>query len=291
MAMALRSQVTDDDPLTLTKWELRAHPGLRDAVLLSAAGTIAFHESDAVLHANQKDGGRFLFTLLFIHAYYADGHVGLTRISALCETIGLCGAGRAAAMLTQMERGGYLLRDPSDRRRLTPSPTGLAAVRERIRSEMNAAALISPDVQPVLARLDDERVFGAVMRALGASFILRREFFVAKDSAAQLFTQRDCGMLVLFSICLAGRSDDSIPPTGPVKVSIADMADKFTVSRAHVRKLISDAEEAGLIQRGDSLRELTLSPALRDAVLDFFVTVFGVMTICARAASAEASPA
>lgn len=274
------------DALEAAKARIRAHPDLRDAVMLSAAGSIAAHQSDPALHTTQKDGGRFLFTMLSMHVHYTDGYLSAGRITALCEQLNLCSPGRTAAMLGQMEHAGYLTRDPEDRRRMVLARAAIVAVRERIRSELHAISMVAPEVAPALTALDDERVFGRMMQETGLIFIERGLFFVHKDSPAQAFTQRDCGMLILFTIMLSGSPDDDIPPTMAVPVSIAKIADQFGVSRAHVRKLLTDSETLGLLEREQGERAVRLTPVLREAALDFFATMFAVL----RRAALTAAP-
>ena len=65
----------------------------------------------------------------------------------------------------------------------------------------------------------------------------------------ELFLDRNAGLMILFSILLAGKNDDTIPPRRPVPFSISAIANRFGVSRVHVRTLLRDAEAEGLIRR------------------------------------------
>ena len=61
-------------------------------------------------------------------------------------------------------------------------------------------------------------------------------------------------MMILFSMILAGEANDAIPPMRPLQISISALAQRFGVSRVHVRTLLRDAEAAGLIERTSERR-------------------------------------
>ena len=104
----------------------------------------------------------------------------------------------------------------------------------------------------------------------------------------QLFLERNAGLVMLFNIMLAGERDDTFPPMRPVRVSISALATRFGVSRAHVRKLLRDAQQAGLIERaGVEEGGLMLSAGFRTAMETVVGTGILFFAHCARAALAE----
>ena len=90
-----------------------------------------------------------------------------------------------------------------------------------------------------------------------------------------LFAERNAGMVILFSLLLAGEGDDSFPPARPVPVSISALGAKFGVSRKHVLTLLRDAENEGFLQRtGDRNDRVVLLPRVREGLQMFFATMF-----------------
>ena len=103
-----------------------------------------------------------------------------------------------------------------------------------------------------------------------------------------LFAERSAGMMILFSLLLAHESEGSFPPTRPVSISITGLARRFGVSRAHVLRLLRDAEHAGFLRRvGAGKDSIELQPKLTQAALDMFATMFLYLANCARTAMTE----
>jgi DNA-binding GntR family transcriptional regulator len=75
-----------------------------------------------------------------------------------------------------------------------------------------------------------------------------------------------------------------------VRISISELARRFSVSRVHVLRLLRDAAAEGLVARSGAGQEAVtilppLSRALRDGVAIFFL----LFAQCARAAIADAN--
>jgi DNA-binding GntR family transcriptional regulator len=92
--------------------------------------------------------------------------------------------------------------------------------------------------------------------------------------------------MILCSMMLSGVADDTFPPALPVPLSASALARRFGVSRAHVRRLLQDAESRGLLERldGDRIRIL---PRLAQALSDFMAAYFLVTADCAQSALAD----
>jgi DNA-binding transcriptional regulator LsrR (DeoR family) len=71
-------------------------------------------------------------------------------------------------------------------------------------------------------------------------------------------------------------------------LSISELARRFSVSRAHVLRLLRDAAAHGLIERGTGAEDtITFTPALADALRQSVALLFLFFAHCARAALAE----
>jgi hypothetical protein len=93
--------------------------------------------------------------------------------------------------------------------------------------------------------------------------------------------------MILASLVLAAEPNDTMPPTRPVRISISELARRFSVSRPHVTRLLRDAA-AGLIERAGTAQEaITLLPPLSLALRHSVSIVFLFFAHCARAALAE----
>jgi hypothetical protein len=105
----------------------------------------------------------------------------------------------------------------------------------------------------------------------------------------QLFFDRNAGLMILFSMLLAGEPDDTVPPARPVTISISATAGRFGVSRIHVRTLLRDAEAARLIERsGENSGRIIVRPELANAARTFFASMMLLVAYCAVEARKEA---
>jgi hypothetical protein len=104
------------------------------------------------------------------------------------------------------------------------------------------------------------------------------------------FAEHNAGLMILSSLALAGQPDDTMPPTRPVHLSISELARRFSVSRAHVLRLLRAAAAQGLIERStDAGEAVTLTPPLARALTHGVAVLFLFFARCARAALAETS--
>ena len=93
--------------------------------------------------------------------------------------------------------------------------------------------------------------------------------------------------MILFSLLLAGQDDDTVPPRRPVPISISALANRFGISRVHVRTVLRDAETQGLIERtGKDGSQVLFRPGLAAAVETYFAAMFLFTAHCALQAAA-----
>ena len=104
-----------------------------------------------------------------------------------------------------------------------------------------------------------------------------------------MFADRNAGMMILFSLIETAAPNDTVPPRQPVTLSLSSVSRRFGVSRAHVRNLLRDAADMGLIQRSsgaDNSEYVVLAP-LAEATRKFFATMFLVVAASIAAAIEE----
>jgi hypothetical protein len=275
--------------------QLRAHPRFPAALRTLGTGMLALYRGNRLLNMLINDRGRMLIGYLALYLNEGgapDGRgrgFGVGQMKALCAAEGLASPGRTAAMLALMRMSGYIASAsaPEDRRRhiLVPTERLRAAHRDRWVNVIATLREIHPEAAAAFA-LDDPEFVAAYVRASADQFVGGfRPIHNAAEMA--LFVERNAGLMVLFSIVLAGKADDTVPPSRPVPVSISGIASRFGVSRAHVRTLLRDAEAQGLIARSGQGGSVLLKPHFAAAVGNFFANSLLYVAHCVLQARDE----
>jgi hypothetical protein len=276
---------------------LRAHPHFQQAVRRAAGGLVALYQGNRLLNLLINDRGRLLISSFALYLHFGhdssdqDGGLTLTRIQDLCIENSVCSRGRAAAMVALMRATGYLATAPvatglADRRvrRLVPTERLIDSQRQNWRCQFGAIALLRPEGAAAFDVLGNPDFIRALLQQQGDRFRAGVRI-LDRAPTLSLFAERNAGMMILFSLLLAGAAEDAMPASRPVPISISALARRFGVSRPHVLKLLRDAAHAGLIERkGANGEQIVLSVHLAEATLDFLATVFLFLAHCAREA-------
>lgn len=284
-------------PLTDAVARLRRHPGFPAAVAASARNMVSFHSGGRLMTWMLSDRARAVlpYVLLYLDATWRpdDPRSGLTvsRMKALCADAGICSAGRAGALFALARIGGFVTPAPdaADRRvrRYVPGDRMLDLVRMRLRLQCDAIGAVCPGAQRARDLLGDAAFERALWRYIGEDFMSGVRL-LDHAPALTLFAERASGMVLLFSLATAGGSDDTVPPARPVPIAIADLARRFNVSRAHVLRLLRDAEAAGLLVRsGAQQDQVRLTASAADALLDMMGATFIFLDRAFTRAAAE----
>jgi len=272
--------------------ELRDRPGFPRAMRASAQCAVDLYRSDRLLNALMNDRARALFTYVALYLHYGgdepDGQgLSVGAMKQLCVRLGLCSRGRCEAMLVAMRAGGMLAAVPSpDRRRRLLAPTAKLLALHRTRWAMHFMAMSAAIAQAPTYRtaLDDPRFIKLFVRELGRRFIAGTRILDAAPDLGQI-AERNAGMMILYSLALAGSVNDAFPPLRPVPLSISALATRFSVSRKHVLMLLRDAEAQQLLVRGGPANnEITFRPRGRQALEMMFASLFVYMAECAEVA-------
>jgi len=276
---------------------LCGHPSFPDAMRAMLADNVRLYRGNRILNYVGYDRGRLLVGILayYLHATRSptDATSGLTahRLKALCAEQDVCSPGRARAMLSLLQLFGYIAPAPgSDRRYKLLAPTALltAFLRERWRAMFAAIALLKPEGAAARAALARDDFLAALTRAVIDQFRtgVRAIAFTPELGA---FAEHNAGVMILASLAIAGERDDGMPPSKPIRISISELARRFSVSRAHVLRLLREVEAAGLIERAGP-ETITPKPPLARALRQAVAALFLFFAHCARTALVESGP-
>lgn len=264
---------------------LVAQPRFFDACRLMVRDSVDDHFRSPIIARATRDMRRF-FAGLFVLNLDAEGELTLATVKALCRELGLASPGRAAALLIQLRFIGFIVPAPVQRdrraRRYIPSPQMRSCFETFFRDTLKAAALIEPEVLRVADNLDDPQVYRAFLSklALGTASLAR----IRTQNPLTVFARHAAGMGIVYQIALSGDADDTFPPRGPVRMSVAALARQFKVSRAHVLRMLKLAEKEGSLHRNGDDSTGVLCEPLRQTLLEFWAVQMMGTFACAHAA-------
>ena len=263
--------------------EMTQHPAMPEALRSLFTSIHGLNQGNRLVNILMSDRARMMMSwmTLFLDANHdpRDPLSGLTvnRYKALCARAGLCSPGRGAAMLGLMRFAGYL--EPATRAtrglplRLVPTEKLIAPLRARLMFGLTALARLRPEGAIGLARLNDPVFVKRLLGCVGDKF-LEREHMVEHAPALTFFAERKGGLLILMALMLSARLDDPLPPSGPMAVSVKELARRTAVTRAQVRDVLRGGIESGLLTKDpDDGSAYRMTPELRAGVANFIAAV------------------
>ncbi|QTL03653.1 hypothetical protein J5J86_23505 [Aquabacter sp. L1I39] len=270
---------------------LMAHPRFHEAMEIATRGILDMYHGNRLLNRLMNDRGRVIFGLLcyYLASSPDENGVGLTvtRIADICEETNLCSRGRAKALITLMRWAGYVDACTSGaagnrrQRPLVPTPRMTTEYTRRWKTMLTAISRFDSVADEALARLSEPGFLTALVRNQGDRY--RAGFRLLEHSPQmEVLAERDAGVLIAISLYNSGGEGDTYPPSQPVPVPVAGLARQFDVSRAHVLKMLREAEDAGLIRRLPAHQgTVELLPPLLRGVEYFMAACFSLQLDCA----------
>lgn len=255
---------------------LSRHPRFAEAVRACADHSVALYDTNRLLNLLVSDRGRFVMALLALHLHHTAPD-GLTPrgLRTACAAYGVCSPGRVSAILALMQWSGHLAPARDGSQRLIPTERFTAMHRDRWRSQLSAAGLVSPEAAEVAMRLDDPETMSRFSSSQAALFF--RGFRPLDFAPTIRFSgERLAGVLMLAHLAL---KHWRAPAGAPVGLSVSDLARRFSVSRPHVNGLLKEAQERELLRRdGESI--YVLSP-LTEGVTGMFGAAIAANSLAA----------
>jgi MarR family len=260
---------------------LRTHPLLPNAVCAAAGALVAIARRPPVII---NDLGRLVIGNLALYLHYArdpaDPSSGLSagRLKALCVEQKVCSKGRVLAVLALMRNSGDLIpatcQVDQRLRLLVPTERLIIACRQYWEAIFRGTAVVIPRRSDAVAALQREDVLAAFLQVFGGYFCAGMRMFKL-GAGLTSFAQRNAALAILLSLLLASGQNGGADSPVTVRISIAELARRFGVSRPQVVRVLDNAVEASLVDRStpDGL-EIKVLPRLRSATEDFYVTAF-----------------
>ena len=260
-----------DHKLSLTldaAGDLMLHPCFNPAMVLAAEAIVHGYRGNWVINRIVNDRGRMISAMMVLELHYAGrGGFTVARLREEAARYGFASPRRVAGWAASLKLLGYLRPVPSSHpQRLEPTEPFLALHRDRLRRQWATLALIHPKGgDHAVSALGDPAVLGRCAQILVEQY---RSGVRVLDLSPEIIdlTERDAGLTVLLSLLLAESAGEAI--------SIAALARRFKVSRAHVLILLREAESLGLTARGGPRNGYRTGPEFYPVMRRFFASVF-----------------
>jgi hypothetical protein len=239
--------------------------------MAAATAMVEQYHGHWILNRLVNDRGRFVLGLMILDLHFNEnGGAGFTagRLREVAGASGVCSPGRITAFLAALRLVGFLAPVAADDRRLrrlAPTERFLDLHRDRLHRLFAALARIDPAGDAALAALHHPDFLAIFTHTLAVAY---RRGFRIPDLVPELrpTVERDAGLTMLFSLLVedaAGRP-----------VSIASLAHRFSVSRAHVLTVLREAERTGLAMPAGPRGGYRAGPALAATLDRFFAVMF-----------------
>lgn len=251
--------------------EIFAHPRFTEARNAMVREMLALYEHEVFLNQLLLEVGRNLVfvVIMCLDARYRENDRAtwptLRAVSRAMAGFNLASPRRVADLVSRLIKTGYLeqVRASKDRRVriLRPTKKMIAQDQDWLVSHYLPLQVLYP--QPGYARImRRDPTFQRAQRLVSASFFPFAAQTLERHPAMVQFMIREGGiMIVIKLVALAGPNSDTTR-----KIVYSDIGARFGVSRTQVRKLLLEAEQAGLMRlTKDGGQYVQLTPALIEA--------------------------
>src|SRR5262249_37520222 len=135
-------------------------------------------------------------------------------------------------------------------------------------------AVVIPRRSDAIAALRCDDVLAAFLQVFGGYFCAGMRMF-KPGAGLTPFAQHNAALAILLSLLVASEQSGRVGSQVTVRITIAELARRFGVSRPQVVRVLENAVEASLVERSapDGL-QITVLPRLRRVTEDFYVTAF-----------------
>jgi DNA-binding MarR family transcriptional regulator len=271
---------------------LRTHPCFSEAVWRMAETPVEALPSGrlAIFILNDRVRTQIGYFILYLYwwAQQQNGQHGLTasQVKSVFTEMKFASAGRVDALLAAMRLFGYvrLEPDPYDKRvkLIVPTERHVAAFLQMLQIQLAAMATVMEEGRVGLANLERKGFMPAFIRKVCES---RYHGFRLVNSVPEIksFFNYHAATPILLYMMINGHKTDA--QTVETAISVSRLSKQFQVSRAHVRKVLAEAEAAGFIARPvtDNLPTIML-PAWMDTIERLYAAIFLHFAACIRSA-------
>lgn len=274
---------------------MQTHPDYRAVGEAMARTSLAAPATSRVLVHVKSDMARYGAAVLCLGLSADPAGLTYSRFHALMETLKLGSRTWSYALFGYLRFVRYIepapQADDGRERRFRPTPDLRDGLRAELADGFRAIVPMDPAARGLGEQLEaDDAVFDQVARfcsdALVAGFLVHA---VSEEETLSVLSKRRMGLPMLWTLVLAAPEGEEWPTAETFPVSIADLARRSGVSRAHFTRMLRDGEAAGMFALGEGT--VRMEPILRDhlnALTAMNIMSYGIAAEFTRAAMAGA---
>lgn len=245
------SLLNQQSPVFLAPEDILGHPAFVVARRVWIDGMLGLYENNPFLSrllAATQRSAVFFNTLVLAAAHDPADRSTWPTIGLLQETMAsyrVSSRRSIEAIVARFVETGYITRQPvaADRRArlLTPTEKMLAHDLDWLKVYFSPLAVMFPENGYALPMRRD-RQFRTALRRVGRPSLDSAVKLLASNPTITFIMNRDAGMMILIKLMQLREGD------GLSRAGFSDLAERFGISRTHVRRLLRDAEEEGLLR-------------------------------------------
>jgi hypothetical protein len=239
-----------ETPIVPAGWYgLLHHPKFRAAVERNASGVLdQFDHRSPVTKWLTKDLGRSSTLMRCLIILAQRGEASVADVLARVRAGHPASESRVLRLFAAAAEAGLVAIEPEDgpwrARRIAFRPAFLQLFRERAILEVEAAAIVAPEVRPAAALMQGDAVFWRFVAALGRFDRMPPEQRGPPNPGVRLFLVHDAGLMMLYDLLLA-QDPHRKRLLEAAAFSRSRLARRFDVSRMHVARLFDEAASQG----------------------------------------------
>lgn len=249
--------------------EILAHPRFATARTAFVDAVLGLYEGDAFLNRLLLEAARQVTFNIIVSLYFGYDEADpatwptMRALKQQMTAFGLSSPRRIEDLVARLIHSGYLesLMSQRDRRVriLTPTAKMISLDQDWLTALYRPLQAMFPDPGYPQA-IERDPVFQRTQRLVALGFSAHGSQILAGNPDIMLFMNRDAGMTILTKLVQMLYAADRDPVE---TLSYTDIGVRFGVSRTHVRTLLQDAEQAGLVVlTGQGGRLVELKPAV-----------------------------
>ena len=267
--------------------DILAHPRFLHARDEYVKAILALYEHKPFLNRLLLEASRtvLVVVIMCLHARYEEADRAtwptLRLVADAMEEHHLASASRVQDMISRLVKTGYLEQRvvPKDRRVriITPTAKMIAQDQDFLVSHHLPLQILFPQPGYALIMTRDpafqlkQRLASRDLFGLGAHIL-------ASHPIMMLFMARDAGIMILIKMIEMTRPGGGAEP---LEVSYSDLGRRFGVSPTHVRELLVEAEEIGLVRLSKERKLLVeMTPQLLQAFDRYLAAAMSGFDLC-----------